>query len=202
MLVAAVVLVPFLCVQAQGANLIGHWKFDETSTAGGAADSAGSADGTYVAGVTLGEPGATAATGTSMRISGRHSMRVTDVPINDSFTALVWVKSAQSVWNRHGWSMCSREANGFIIHPNQSQRATGYYVMNNTGNYRHIGTVTPDDITEWHQYGLMYDADTSTAYNLYDGAIVSSFVVNNPPVRDLVRTGPVRPGPPRRRLDR
>jgi len=90
------------------------------------------------------------------------------VLIKPSFTILVWVKSIPSTWNTPGWIASSRVPNGFIIHPKPDVKTVTMYVFDRDGVYNLIGEVTPEVITEWHQYGLAYDAIKKRAYIIFD----------------------------------
>lgn len=70
-----------------------HWRLDETSGTT-AVDSAGAKDGTYKNDVTLGEPGATGKTGTSVRLDGADDrVRIPKLKLDDNrFTVAGWVR--------------------------------------------------------------------------------------------------------------
>lgn len=98
--------------------------------------------------------------------------RVNNVSVGQSITVLVWAKSSTSLWNTYGWIASSRVANGFIIHANQDSKAWSGYIVDSAGNNYWIGTHIPDDITQWHQYGVMYDYTSQKGYLIFDGQIV------------------------------
>jgi len=94
------------------------------------------------------------------------------IPVGKSITVLAWAKSNLPTWNVRAWIASSRVANGFIIHPVPDSRMVRLVVYDDGGNFHGIGRVTPSDITQWHQYGLVYDYDTKKAYTVLDGDVI------------------------------
>ncbi len=167
-------------------NPVAYWKFDET-TGTTAIDSSGHGyNGTYVGTVSLGTEGISD-NSTAFSINGGGYMSVS-VPITASFSIMVWGKSATTYWNDYGWLASSREPNGFIIHPNPSTKSVGMYLINSSSGSAHtgFGGVTPEDITEWHQYGITYDATTHLASAILDGQIVATETYTGNRVNDTL----------------
>lgn len=167
-----------------------YWAFDEF---GGptAFDSSGHGyNGTYYGDITYRTP---SPSGYGISIHGVNDpgYMMAAVPMEASFSVIAWAKSATTTWNANGWIMSDRDANGFIIHPNENFTSVGFYIGSNGSNtYIPINTwVAVDDITAWHQYAITYEAyanpnpnDTNPA-NAYttgwgrayiDGALVAS----------------------------
>jgi hypothetical protein len=159
---------------------VAYWRFGEAPGSTQALDATGHGHhGRYTGAVTLGVPGFAIDGDTAMAVGGWDGYaEVTNVPIRRSFTALVWARSATQTWGTHGWAFSARSPNGFIIHPDAGLKTVGLYILgpgdpyDATQRFR-IGEVTPKsgDITEWHQYGVMYDEATGLASMIIDGAI-------------------------------
>ncbi|PIZ48108.1 hypothetical protein COY32_00550, partial [candidate division WWE3 bacterium CG_4_10_14_0_2_um_filter_41_14] len=107
------------------------------------------------------------------------------VAIGRSLTILAWVKSIPALWNANGWIASSRVANGFIIHPSTGTKNVEMFILNSAGAYSSIGIVAPDDITIWHQYGLMYNFDLKKGYKILDG-VVKEFALNITRIDDII----------------
>jgi hypothetical protein len=101
-------------------------------------------------------------------------VKLRGVRLGRSFTVLVWVRSAAPTWNQNGWIISARNPSGFIVHPIKGKTDVAIYMTSGQGGSktRKIATVKPTDITQWHQYGVMYDEAEKTAYAILDGRIV------------------------------
>ena len=87
---------------------------------------------------------------------------VIDFSIQEAFTAEIWAKSDNSVWNNNGYLVSRR--NQFIIHPQAGSTDVRFYY--NNGGWPSI-SMSVDDITVWHQY--VVSANTSTFKGFLDG---------------------------------
>jgi predicted acyltransferase (DUF342 family) len=154
-----------------------YWRLGEASGTTAYDETGNGHNGTYVGPVDLGVEGVTEDGDTAMEVHGNAAwMAVHDVPVTQSFTALIWARSNTAVWNNNGWAWSARNPNGFIIHPDHGTNRMGLYIIDQYywSNHTRVGTITLDDITEWHQYGLMYDADTQIASVILDGEVLST----------------------------
>ena len=100
---------------------------------------------------------------------------INNVPLTyeGDITVLTWAKSNTADWNNYGWIANARMANGFLINPNSGGKTWSGHFINSIGGYNIIGTHTPlDSITDWHQYGIMYNFASKEAFMIYDGQIV------------------------------
>ena len=160
---------------------VGYWRLGESAgtTVTDSATGGGTQDGTYYGSPTLGEPGALPYDGdTSVRFTpgdgSNDYASVPDVPMTASFSVEMWVKSATSTWNAHGWWSSERGANGYIMHPWQGGTAWRAYVLNNSaGSWDLVGEHDPGSvITDWHHYALTYDDVEEDAVMYFDGSPV------------------------------
>lgn len=95
-----------------------------------------------------------------------------EFPINQSFTASVWAKSEPSRnWSYSGVLFSARNANGFIIHPENGSKAwTGYVIDTVDDSYHKIAdSHSISQITTWHQYVITYDHSSGLAKTYFDG---------------------------------
>lgn len=165
----------------------GYWRFGETSGSTALDSSGNGYHGSYVGSYTLGTAGATFDSNTAFSLNGGGYMSVS-VPIAPSFTIIAWAKSHSSTWNDYGWIASSREPNGFIMHPYPGSKSVSMYIIDYTSPsaYSVIGDAAPDNITQWHQYGISYDANTHKAYTILDGQIISVVDYNGARYNDTV----------------
>lgn len=89
----------------------------------------------------------------------------------EQITISIWVKSNTDTWNQHGWFVEKR--NAFIIHPVIDTKEVAWAVCNGgcwnmPGSWRD-GSVSPDDITEWHMYTTTFDSNTGQWFIYVDG---------------------------------
>ncbi len=158
-------------------NPVAYWRFNELS-GNSALDTSGNGNtGTYNGGFSLNQAGATGDGDTAVNFNGSNGfMSANNITINNSFTALTWARSNTSTWNSHGWVTSARVPNGFIIHNNVGTTQVSGHIIANTSGTAHtgIGTFNVGDITDWHQYGVMYDANTQVASLILDGQIMVS----------------------------
>jgi len=101
------------------------------------------------------------------------SMRISPT-LAPGITVYVVGRSVASLWNAHGWLANARGANGFIIHPDNALRQLTPYIVNASGTYTALPSVTPADITIPHLYGLSYASPSALA--ILDGAATASTV--------------------------
>ena len=92
--------------------------------------------------------------------------------VKQNITVLLWAKSNTAVWNNAGWIASARGNNGFLVTPLVGQKNVGGYIMNSLSQSNWIGSYVPDDITQWHQYGIRYNYQTKEASLIFDGQIV------------------------------
>lgn len=175
-------------------NPVAYWRFNETDTAGGLVDhaddpatQAGSQNGNFTGEPIFGEPGALlsdddpAVRWNPNDDSGQDYATVTGLPISDSFTVELWGKSATEKWNVFGWLASAREANGFIVHPDEDRYGnTGTswdgYVHDSSGNHHSIAehefSTSDLDIQDWHHYVITFDDASDTGRMYLDGRMV------------------------------
>ncbi len=154
-----------------GQNPTAYWRFGETSGTT-AIDSTGNGyNGTYTGSYSLNASGAGLDGDTALRVTSGYM--TVSVPSTPSFTCIVWGKSATSTWNQHGWLASARYANGFIIHPSAGSQSVPMYIISNASgdSYTGLSSVTPADITQWHQYGISYDYSSKEVKIIQDGQV-------------------------------
>ncbi|MDD4251191.1 MAG: BspA family leucine-rich repeat surface protein [Candidatus ainarchaeum sp.] len=113
--------------------------------------------------------------GKALEFDGSTGYFKIDIPIKESFSLFVWVKSNTPNWNNFGWIASSREKNGFLIHPRLDVKTINFYIYDQSGSSISIGNVAPSNITVWNQYGLIYDNDLKKGYVVLNGEIVSTY---------------------------
>lgn len=104
-----------------------------------------------------------------------------EFPIEQSFTASVWAKSGPSrTWSEDGVLFSARNANGFIIHPeNVSTSWSGFVVDTVTNSYHRVADKHPiSQIDSWHQYVITYDHTTGAARTYVDGVEQGATTLN------------------------
>lgn len=109
--------------------------------------------------------------GTAVHFDG-NDYAYLEFPINQSFTVSIWAKSGHSTnWSHSGVLFSARNANGFIIHPQNNSKAWRGYVIDTTDNSYHriADSHFISQITNWHQYTLTYDHDTGIGKTYFDG---------------------------------
>ena len=82
----------------------------------------------------------------------------------EKFTVQLWAKSATLTWNDNGWMASMRDKSGFVVHPVKDGKSVRFYIIDDTGSYYIIGTVTPSDITLWHHYAATWDGSDAKIY--------------------------------------
>ena len=80
---------------------------------------------------------------------------------SNQFTAIIWAKSAVSLWNDYGFLVSRRDQ--FIIHPILNTKDVNYYISTTSG-YASV-TYTVPDITKFAQYAMTYDAGALEVYH-------------------------------------
>ena len=162
-----------------------YWRFNETSGTTAYDISGNNHNGTYVGTYSLGNSGTSGDGDSSAYFNGGYM--TVNVPITTSFSIFVWAKSPTSLWNEHGWIASARYPNGFIIHSNQGSEYAGMYIINKTSGsgYTFIGDVS-GDITQWHQYGITYNATTQVASLIFDGEVVATTTYTGSRVNDTI----------------
>jgi hypothetical protein len=102
------------------------------------------------------------------------------VPVQPSFSIVLWAKSATAKWNNYAWLAGSRVADGFLIDPvlGDASNRVQYYIADSNASLKYVGTVNATTITAWHQYGMTYDANNHQAYLIFDGQYSGPYTVN------------------------
>jgi len=152
------------------------WKFEDASVANGAtaADSAGSAHGTYYGG-TAQVTGAVGQAPFFDPAGGGDYVRAFNVPMTNDFSVALWGKSATANWNAWGWLAAERGPNGFLVHPTPGGRSWQGYLHNNAGSHTYIAGHTPASISDaYHQYVITFDDATNTGRLYFDGQLVGT----------------------------
>lgn len=94
------------------------------------------------------------------------------------FTWAFWAKSAPDYstgWNNSNWFISERDQSGFVIGPVKDSKDVKFMILDDASltQVPHVvGTVTPDNITEWHHYAMTYDGTTAKVY--LDGVLVTA----------------------------
>jgi hypothetical protein len=168
-------------INAVNASTPSVWyRFNETSGSTTAIDYAtgnGSQDGTYAGGITYQTAGASGSNQGVLFNGTTGTVRATNVPIATSFSIETWVRSVPAVWDAYGGLGASREANGFLFHPDGGGVAWRAFVYNDPDDgFHQIGSShSPASINDkYHQYVMTYDHTTGFAATYFDGAMVSS----------------------------
>jgi hypothetical protein len=150
-----------------------HWTLDETSGPTAFEERWGH-DGSYVGGATLGEPGATALTGTSVRFDGADGHILVPAPLHlrsNTITITAWVKrnGGQSpytgiVYSRDGNTSCGLNFNAV--------NGLSYIWANDPASWGwNPGLLVPDQT--WVFVALVVEADRVSMYR-GDGGTLSS----------------------------
>lgn len=138
-----------------------RWALDETS-GGVALDDSGLASGVYEGGVTLGEPGATPSTGTSIRLDGVDGVvRIPPLGLNDDTCTIAgWVRrdgnqSAGLIFSNDGTTTA-----GLSMDFNQRLKAAWNY--DGALNSWDTGLVIPNN--QWTFVAMIVDGDRVTVF--------------------------------------
>mgnify|MGYP006306344809 CR=1 FL=1 len=164
---------------------VAYWRFNETSGTTAYDSSGNNYNGSYEGTYSLGNSGSSGDGDTSAYFNGGY-MSV-DVPTLPSFSIFTWAKSATTTWNNYGWVASSRNPNGFIIHPSPGSKNTTMYIINQTSGTAHtgLGTVT-SQVSQWHQYGITYNATTKIASVILDGEVKTTASYTGSRVSDTI----------------
>lgn len=148
-----------------------HWRLDETSGTT-AVDAAGSKDGTYKDGVTLGEAGATGKTGTSVRLDGVDDrVRIPKLKLDDSrFTVAGWVRRDGAQPASAGLFFCRGESTTAGLHLGDAHDLR--YTWDGAQFDWSSGLVVPDD--EWVFVALVVQPQRATVYLGQAGLLVAA----------------------------
>jgi hypothetical protein len=82
-------------------------------------------------------------------------------------------KSSNSTWSNYAGLGSSRVNNGYIIHNNPGLNSVTFYVINSSGSYTDIGSVTPVNIQNFNFYALTTNGSNSHKRYL-NGSIVGT----------------------------
>ncbi|MDO8493374.1 MAG: LamG domain-containing protein [bacterium] len=152
---------------------LGYWSFDR---GGNSCDTKGGAN-----------TNADGRLGTALGLNGTDAYCVaannrTFYPNN--FTLALWAKSAPaftSGWNDSSWFVSLRDRSGYSIGPVKGTKDVKFTIFDDTNLTQVpfvVGTVTPDNITDWHHYAVTYNG---TVANIYlDGVLMTSTTVTIP----------------------
>lgn len=69
-------------------------------------------------------------------------------------TVMTFAKSNTPVWSNYGGLGSARFNNGYIIHTNLGLSSVTYYILNSTGTYFTLNTVTPSNIQNYNFYAI------------------------------------------------
>ena len=161
-------------------NPIGYWRLGESSGTTAADGSGHGLNGSYVGGVTLGQPGALMHdTDTAVAFNGSSgACTVSDnsaLRLNGTFTIEFWAKEKAfaNSWPGLVVKGASGTANGFLIW--YSSNGTLHFKRNNVDVATPAGAIVT---TAWHAYDVTYDGSTLRWY--VDGTQVASRAVAFP----------------------
>ena len=154
---------------------VASFFFEEPSASTTVTDSSGNVIGTKYGGVTQ----VAGKIGNALNFDGVNDyVGVNFMQVKQNITVLLWAKSNTAVWNNAGWIASARGNNGFLVTPLFGQKNVGGYIMNSLSQSNWIGSYVPDDITQWHQYGIRYNYQTKEASLIFDGQIVVSKIID------------------------
>ena len=149
--------------------------FEDPAASTTVTDSSGNVIGTKYGGVTQ-VPGNI---GNALNFDGVNDyVGVNFLQVGQSITVLSWAKSNTAVWNNAGLIASARGNNGFLVTPLAGQKNVGGYIMSSNSASNWIGSYVPDDITQWHQYGIRYNYQTKEASIIFNGQIVVSKIID------------------------
>ncbi len=161
-------------------NPTAYWRFEETSTAQPAADSAtadGAQNGTYIgpAGLEQGKVGQAVRVVPNLAGADGGYVRANGVNMTASFSVEAWAKSATPLWNAWGWLPNDRGANGFLLHPDNGVATWRGFIVSNAGAFEQLGgQPTATNIQDWHHYAITYDDVAKVGRVYFDGVLVAS----------------------------
>jgi len=119
--------------------------------------------------------------GSALGLSGSNSYCVVSNNRNlypKDLTLALYAKSDPSYsdkWNDSGWFVSLRDRSGFNIGPVSDSRVVKFTLFDDTNLVQNafvVGTVTPDNITDWHHYAMTYDGSIAKVY--FDGILATT----------------------------
>jgi len=90
-----------------------------------------------------------------------------------AITIITVGKSTNSTWTNHAGLGSARYNNGYIIHSNSGGVSVTNYILDSSGNYNAVGTVTPSNIQNFNFYALTTNGSNSHKSYL-NGILVDS----------------------------
>jgi len=167
--------------RAAGDEAIGIWNFDEC---GGttSADLSGLNNTATIVNSPIWSTDTPSGQGCSLQMNGSSDQyavasNVSNRITSNTFSVSIWAKSAQPTWNLNGWILTSNQGcsnNGYMIFPSAGAKTVIFYLGNGGTTWGVTGTL--NDITVWHQYGMVYNGSVLTAY--IDGKSVGKVTLN------------------------
>jgi hypothetical protein len=98
-------------------------------------------------------------------------------PLSTGFTQKMTIitigKSPNSTWGNYAGLGSARVDNGYIIHNNPGSSTVSFYVINSSGSYTDIGSVTPVNIQNFNFYALTTNG-TNSHKRYLNGSIVGT----------------------------
>ena len=101
-------------------------------------------------------------------------IELNNLPVTQSFSVVLWVKSGNEKWNTDGFILSTGDTNGYAIRPVQNSLNWSGYVIGADGTENWIGSHTPEDITEFHQYAITYNSSSFVACMFFDGKLAAA----------------------------
>jgi hypothetical protein len=156
------------------AGLVGYWRLGETGS-GTACDTAGTSNGTYQGGYTLGQPGATGDGNTAVKLDGDTGyVSVPDVSaldVGDNFTVEAWVKrNAISV--NYWQTVVSKQSGAWLLMFDE-----GDHLVLRRSTVGNVATSTASvGDSNWHQIAATKNGSSVHLY--IDGQDVTGSVSN------------------------
>lgn len=102
-------------------------------------------------------------------------------PLSTGFTQKMTVitigKSTNSTWNNYAGLGSARVNNGYILHNNPFSTTVTFYVLNSSGAYTDIGSVTPANIQNFNFYALTTNGSNSHKRYL-NGSLIGTSVTS------------------------
>jgi hypothetical protein len=93
-----------------------------------------------------------------------YSINTLSAGFTQGMTVISVAKSTNSTWNSIAGLGSARYANGYIIHNNQGDTSTTFYLLDSSGAYTGLNSVTPTNIQNFNFYGLTTDSSTHKIY--------------------------------------
>jgi hypothetical protein len=93
-----------------------------------------------------------------------YSINTLSAGFTQAMTVITVAKSTNSTWNSIAGLGSARYANGYIIHNNQGDTSTTFYLLDSSGGYTGLNSVTPTNIQNYNFYGLTTDGSTHKIY--------------------------------------